>query len=138
MVRCRQDRRDQNVPGLPNSIRLGRDFGDAHELVRPERQFSSGEFTRLAGVDAEVPRGKGEESEGGGGVGDRESPEGVPARRRFGRRGDLLDGELQWVGAAECGEWEGGEHQGVGGAGEGRGRVRGRARLGPVQARRNS
>ncbi|KAF5469405.1 hypothetical protein F2P56_013483 [Juglans regia] len=114
MVRCRQDRGYQNVPGLPNSIRMGRDFCDAHEPLRSERQFPSRELARLAGVDEEVPRGQGEWGEGGGGVGDGESPEGVPARRRFGRRSCVLNGELQWIGARECGEWKGGDHQGVG------------------------
>ena len=59
VVRDRQDRRHQALPGLPPAVRLEFHLGDADQPLRPERQLRPEELARAAGADAQVPRRQG-------------------------------------------------------------------------------
>ena len=55
VVRDRQDRRHQDVPGLSPAVRLRRDQPDADQSVWPGRQLRSADITCAAGADSQVP-----------------------------------------------------------------------------------
>ena len=58
MVRGRQDRRHQAVPGLPPAVRLRFHFRDADQPLRPRRQLRSGDEPRHPGAHPQGARGQ--------------------------------------------------------------------------------
>ena len=58
MVRDRQDRRHQAVPGLPQAVRLRLHLGDADQPLRARRQLRPGHQPRAAGADPQGARGQ--------------------------------------------------------------------------------
>ena len=56
VVRDRQDRRHQAVPGVPPPVRLRLHLGDADQPLRPGRQLRPHVEPRDPGADAQVPR----------------------------------------------------------------------------------
>ena len=58
VVRRRQDRRHQNVPGIRAPIWFPCHLRDADESLRSRRQLRPADFARLAGAAAQVPHGE--------------------------------------------------------------------------------
>ena len=58
VVRDRQDRRHQAVPGLSPAVRLRLHLGDADQPLRPRRQLRPGDEPRPAGADPQGARGE--------------------------------------------------------------------------------
>ena len=58
VVRHRQDRRHQDVPGVRASVRLQRDLRHADQSLRPRRQLRLADFARAARADAQISRGQ--------------------------------------------------------------------------------
>ncbi len=58
-VRPGEDRRDQDVPVVPETARVQRDLPHADQPVRAGGQLPSGKIPRAPRADPEVPRGEG-------------------------------------------------------------------------------
>ena len=92
VVRDRQDRRHQAVPGVPQAVRLRLHLGDADQSVRAERQLRPHQRPRFAGPHPQVPRREGQRRDRRRDLGHRFSDARVPARRRPRRRVPAPDG----------------------------------------------
>ena len=81
VVRDREDRRHQAVPGLSATVRMRFHLGDADQPVRTERQLRPDLESRPARAHPQVPRRQGHRYSDGRGVGERVADARVPARR---------------------------------------------------------
>ncbi len=86
VVRDRQDRRHQDVPGLPPPVRFQRDLADADQPVRTRRQLRPAELPRAARADPALPRGEAPRRCRGRDLGHGHAPPRVPPRGRPRRR----------------------------------------------------
>ena len=85
VLRHRQDRRHQAVPGLPPPVRLQCHLADADQPVRSRRQLRPRELARAARADPPLPRGEAARRRRGDRLGHGHAAPRVPARGRPGR-----------------------------------------------------
>src|SRR5690606_4778388 len=138
VVRHREDRGNQGLPGVPQAVRVQRHLRDAHQPLRSRRQLQPRNLPRAAGTDPQVPRGEGRREPGGGRVGIRHAAPRVPLRRRPGGRLRAPDGALRLGRDHQRGHGRGRQHRRARRDRAGGHGLVGRDRLRPVEAGRHA